>query len=302
VDDETPPAPEPAQRPPGRVSRASAWSKAKGAQATAWAEEARETRASVDVGFRIADREKQVAAGVLAGGVAYRFFFWLLAAALLAGGALGFFNANTVEGATGDRGIAATLANAVGDSVRESEAARWWLVAVGGWLTLWTGYMGAKALVLVHATVWGVPSPRVRNALRASLVFTGAAVALFAAMAGARWLRDETGLVGLLITLFLFAIPFVFWLAASRALPNRAAGWTDLVPGAALVAVGVQALHLFTVFFLGPKLDSATDLYGGIGVATTMLFWLYIIGRLVIAAATLNASLVERREAGPARP
>ncbi len=294
MDDAAPP-PEPAQRPPGRVSRASAWSKAKGAQATAWAEEARETRASVDVGFRIADRDKQVAAGVLAGGVAYRFFFWLVAAALLAGGALGFFDANTVEGATGDRGIAATLANAVGDSVRQSEAARWWLVIVGSWLTLWTGYMGAKALVLVHSTVWGVPSPRIGNALRASLVFTGAAVGVLAAMAGARWLRAEAGVLGLVITLLVFAIPFVFWLGASRALPNRAAGWTDLVPGAVLVAVGVEALHLFTVFYLEPKLSSATELYGGIGVATTILFWLYILGRLVIGAATLNASLVDQR-------
>lgn len=302
MDDETPPAPEPAQRPPGCVSRASAWSKAKGTEATAWAEGARESRASVDVGFRIAARDKHVAAGVLAGGVAYRFFFWLLAGSLLAGGALGFFDTSTVEAATGDDGIAATLADAVGDSVRASGAARWWLVIVGGWLLLWTGYMGAKALVLVHATVWGVPPPRIGNAVRASLVFTGAAVGLFAAMAGARWLRDETGLVGLLITLLLLAIPFVFWLAATRALPNRAAVWTDLVPGAALVAGGVQALHLFTVFFLGPTLDSATELYGGIGVATTMLFWLYIVGRLVIAAATLNASLVERRDAGPATP
>lgn len=302
MDDDTPPAPEPVQKPPGRLSRATAWSKAKGTQVTAWAEEARETRASVDVGFRIADRDKQVAAGVLAGGVAYRFFFWLLAAALVAGGALGFFDADTVETATGDRGIAATLANAVGDSVRASGAARWWLVIIGGWLLLWTGYMGAKALVLVHATVWGVPSPRMRHALRASLVFSGTNVAYLAATAGARWLRGETGAVGILITLFLFAVPFALWLAASHALPHRAANWVDLVPGAALVAVGVQALHLFTVFFLGPRLDSATELYGGIGIATTMLFWLYIVGRLVIAAATLNASLVDRRDAAAAGP
>jgi len=51
-----------------------------------------------------------------------------------------------------------------------------------------------------------------------------------------------------------------------------------------------------------PCLGTATELYGGIGVATTMLFWLHIVGRLVIGAATLNASLVERRDAGPATP
>ena len=35
----------------------------------------------------------------------------------------------------------------------------WWLLLVGGWLVLWTGYLIVKALVLVHAVVWAVPPP-----------------------------------------------------------------------------------------------------------------------------------------------
>ena len=89
-------------------------------------------------------------------------------------------------------------------------------------------------------------------------------------------------------------MPFGFWLAASRALPNRAASWIELAPGAALVAVGLQAMHLFTTYFLGPKLTSATQLYGVIGVATTVLFWFYLGGRLIIAAATLSTSFSDR--------
>ena len=45
-----------------------------------------------------------------------------------------------------------------------------------------------------------------------------------------------------------------------------------LVPGAVLVAVGLEGLHLFTVYFLGPKLASATELYGVLGVVSTTLF------------------------------
>jgi uncharacterized BrkB/YihY/UPF0761 family membrane protein len=93
-------------------------------------------------------------------------------------------------------------------------------------------------------------------------------------------------------------IPFGLRLAASRTLPNRASGWLDLVPGAALIALGLQAMHVFTAFFLGPKLMSATELYGLIGIMTTMLVWFYIAGRLVVAAATLNATSVERRRGG----
>ena len=35
-------------------------------------------------------------------------------------------------------------------------------------------------------------------------------------------------------------------------------------------------MHLFTTYFLGPKLTSATQLYGVIGVTTTILFWFYL--------------------------
>jgi uncharacterized BrkB/YihY/UPF0761 family membrane protein len=88
------------------------------------------------------------------------------------------------------------------------------------------------------------------------------------------------------------------WLGVSTLLPNRAADWKDLVPGALLVACGVEALHLFTVIFLGPKLSSATELYGGIGVATTILLWMYLAGRLVIGAAILDAAMIDRRDGG----
>ena len=54
-------------------------------------------------------------------------------------------------------------------------------------------------------------------------------------------------------------------------------------------------MHLFTTYFLGPKLTSATQLYGVLGVTTTLLFWFYLAGRLIIAAATLNTSYSERR-------
>ena len=61
------------------------------------------------------------------------------------------------------------------------------------------------------------------------------------------------------------------------------------------MAVGIEGLHVFTVYFLGPKLENATELYGVVGVVSTMLFWLYITGRLVIGAATINASLYDQR-------
>ena len=162
---------------------------------------------------------------------------------------------------------------------------------------LWTGYLGAKALVLVHAAVWGVEAPRPRRQWAMSLTFTGTTLAFVAAMSLAARVHAEGHLVALVSDIVSTAIPFAMWLVVSSWLPRRGTGWLDLVPGAVLVAIGAQAFYLFATFFLAPKLANATQLYGLLGIAATVLFWLYVLGRLTIGAATLNASLYENRSA-----
>ena len=174
-------------------------------------------------------------------------------------------------------------------------------VAGGGWLVLWTGYLIVKALVLVHAVVWAVPPPPMKAPLRASLTFSGLALAFVVAIVGAQHLRATSPVAGLLATLAVVLVPLGFWMAVSRRLPHAGISWKDLLPGAVLFAVGVQGLHLFTVFYLSPKLNHATELYGLLGIVGTILFWLYITGRLVVGAATLNASLWEQRSGATRR-
>ncbi len=268
---------------------------------SSWALVARGRYRTVDAGFLVADRDKRVAAGVLAGGVAYRFFFWMLAMSLLTNGALGFLDSHDIQSVLVAQGVDPTIAGSIQDT-RPSDTARWWLLLVGVWLVLWTGYLGAKALMLVHAAVWGIPPPRVRGALLASVVFTGTALTFIASMSAVRSVREELPSVGLLATLALVIVPFTIWLFISRHLPHHDVGLMGLAPGAAVVAVGLEGLHLFTVYFLGPKLDNATELYGVLGIVSTVLFWLYITGRLVIGAATVNASIYEQRTREPEVP
>lgn len=286
----------PAARP-GVGARLFAWSKAMSDGATSWAMAARETHPSVDVGFRLAHRDKRVAASVLAGGVAYRLFFWLLSFSLVTTGALGFADGERAEQVLLDLGVGPVIAAIMSDVSQQSQHARWWLLLVGGWLVLWTGYSGGKALVLVHAAVWGIPPTPIRKPLWASLGFTGSMLAFGASMALVRWVRSESQILGAITTLASVAVPFALWLVASQWLPHRGSGLRGLLPGALVVAVGVHAFYLFTTLFLAPKLDSATETYGAIGVVGTMLFWLYLLGRLVIGGATMNASLYDRRSA-----
>ncbi|HET6642017.1 MAG TPA: hypothetical protein VFG93_01965 [Gaiellaceae bacterium] len=153
--------PTPTQSRPGRLARATAWAKATTRSVTAWAVDARESHASVDVGFRAADCGRRVAAMVLAGGLAYRVFFWLVAVSFLLGGVLGLLNPDGVESALADRGLGARLAGAVAQFARSSDGHEWWLLLVGVWLVLWSGYTCTKALVLAHAAVWHIEPPKV---------------------------------------------------------------------------------------------------------------------------------------------
>lgn len=64
-----------------------------------------ESHISVAVPFRAFERNRNVAASVLAAGVAYRLFLWLLPFALIVGGVLGLGDAATTQEAVSSGGL-----------------------------------------------------------------------------------------------------------------------------------------------------------------------------------------------------
>ena len=239
--------------------------------AVAGARDASTRHVSLAVPFRAAERNRRVAASVLAGGMAYRLFVWLLPLGLILGGALGLMDADSTEEAVAAGGLPAGVVDFIGDVARAAESDWWWLLAVGVPLLIWAGYTGAKALQLLHSLVWDEPPPR-NKPLKSSLAFTGVLCAFMAAAALTWWLRDESSLVGLLAATLATAPLAALWLWASLRLPHRDAPWRALLPGAILVALGAQVLHGLIVEFLAPKLENATTLYGSLGAMTTILF------------------------------
>ena len=209
---------------------------------------------------------------------------------MILGGALGLLDADSTEEALASGGLPAAVVDAIGDVARAAESDWWWLLGIGVPLLLWAGYSGAKAVQLIHSLIWDEPPPRTKP-LTSSLAFTGVLCAFMAAFALTWWLRDEASLKRLLAAALATAPLAALWLWASLRLPHRDASWQALLPGAILVAVGVQVLHVLIVEFLAPKLEKATTLYGSIGAMTTILFFMYFAGRLVVTAPILNSSL-----------
>jgi uncharacterized BrkB/YihY/UPF0761 family membrane protein len=260
------------------------------------ARDAGERHVSVAVPFRAAERNRRVAASVLAGGFAYRLFIWLLPFGLILGGALGLGDADSVEDALAAGGIPAGVVDEIGDVARASDSDWWWLLAIGVPLLLWAGYTGAKALQLIHALVWNEPPPHTKP-LSASLVFTGMSCAFMVAVGLAWYLEDEPWFVGLVAAVLTIAPLTVLWLWTSLLLPHGSATWKPLLPGALLVAVGFQALHGLVINFTVPRLEKATSYYGGLGLIATLLFFMYFAAWLVVTAPVLNSSLHEELRA-----
>jgi uncharacterized BrkB/YihY/UPF0761 family membrane protein len=52
-----------------------------------------------------------------------------------------------------------------------------------------------------------------------------------------------------------------------------------------------KALAGLVVYLLGPKLEKSTSLYGALGVTATILFFMWVVGWIVITAPILNSSL-----------
>ena len=60
---------------------------------------------------------------------------------------------------------------------------------------------------------------------------------------------------------------------------------------------------LVTLFLLQPKLEKASALYGSLRAVTTILFWFYLVGRLVVTSRILNHAVDEEsRERRGRRP
>jgi len=265
---------------------------------------ARSTVPAVDAAYDTSTNDRLVGGSLLAGALAYRMFLWLLPLALVLAGGLGIIGHGD-DDAPGDLasdvGLTAYVSSTVGDAARQADDGRWLLLVLGVFTLAWASASGVKTLRLVHARAWGLPPGAVRFSATGVVGFLGFALLAAALTFVGGWARDASPGLGLTARLSVVVAYGVLWLVASLRLPHAAgAGWTALLPGALLFAFGAQCLHLLTVFYLADKLQHSSELYGALGGAAAVLLWLFLIGRIVVGSAVLNATLWERRQRGPA--
>jgi membrane protein len=90
------------------------------------------------------------------------------------------------------------------------------------------------------------------------------------------------------LMLFFVVVP---WLLTHKEIAPR-----DLVPGAALTALGLVALMVVSRFLMQFWVDLYARDYGGLGVVLAIYFWIALCSGLIVWAAALSPALAERRE------
>ncbi len=261
-------------------------------------EELRPRLPALDAAFNIRDRDKRVAGSVLAGALAFRLFTPLLPLVLLGMVVLGYSSSKDPS-STGEvahnLGIKDSALNTIAHSSQLSGGSRLG-VAAFAIFTLFTASVSAtRAIRAVHSLAWGLPLGRFSRTLGASLAFIGWMIVMAGLWAAGAWARQDLGLLGLIATIALIAAFFGAWLVISMTLPHPPGlPWRAFVPGAIVVALGLEVIHLVTVLYLAHKASQFSAAYGALGTALILLLWLYLLSRLIVASAFMNATLWER--------
>ncbi|HEX7255440.1 MAG TPA: hypothetical protein VF236_05875 [Gaiellaceae bacterium] len=262
---------------------------------------------SVDAAFEMVDRDGEVAGGIIAGALAYRFFIWLLPLALVAVAGLGIAadSANqSPESTAEDLGLDDFVSGSIASAA--SSPNRWYALLVGLPVLLFVTRSVLRVLIGAHRLVWAevraaAPRPTAGATLRLLVLL----VALGAASVAASAVRAWSGGFGVL-SILLIALPYAaIWLVVSLRLPHRDAPAIALVPGALLFGLGLELLHVFGAYVLEPYAINKQGTYGALGAAAALLFAIFLVSRLIVAAAILNATLWDRRvraDTGVERP
>lgn len=240
------------------------------------------------------DRDRRRFGGMLAGGLAFKVFLWLLPYALLVvcivGYAADYADRDPSQMAK-SAGLSSALVTMVAQAVDGSGRGRVFLLVLAIWLTLWSGRGLVRALGVIQTAAWDLPVRSARGTWKGSALLLLFLTAVFSTQFLEGWLYAGTFGTDLLASLTMIAVTSALWVVGGAYLPRpEGVPWTALIPGAVLLGVSMRVIAIVTTVYFADRLARADDLYGSIGIATVFLAWLFILARLIVAATFLNAS------------
>lgn len=259
----------------------------------------------LDVAVSTVVHDASVGGGLLGSALAFRLFLWLLPAGLVVIGGLGFLvPAGAID--TGDPAAGTGVADFMSRALAQTPAlhdTRWYAVVLGVVLLFWASHALAAALNTAVCLEWRIPvrRSRIRGRLTGAAVLT---VALLLALgtAGLAFRLRSASFAGALVADVTMAAFWTWtWWRLQRLMPHPSdVPARRLWPGAILVGVGFQILHVVTISYLSHQIENALSLYRVLGGAASVLLWAYLSTRLITLSIALNVVLLRPDEALPA--
>lgn len=202
----------------------------------------------------------------------------------------------SVSSVAQDLGMSAAMRESIADATGATDSGQIWFLLLGTVLMLISARGVWKALRLASGLAWDVRPERSGSWWRAVL---GTTLILIVAAVYHYLLRPlyRGGLVGDLwaeAAAVAGLCALGVWVCLRLPHPDSAR-WFDMVPGALLLAVGLEGLRLFTDVFLATRLSSANDLYGAVGLGAAFMAFLYIVARCAIGGLAINAEFWRQR-------
>jgi uncharacterized BrkB/YihY/UPF0761 family membrane protein len=270
-------------------------------------ESLRARHASVRIAYEAYERDRRQAGALLAGGLAYRLFLWLLPAALFAIAVVSLFaeaTSTSPEEAADATGMGAALAATVATAVEQSGRGSIYLLVLGGVLMVWAARSAVKGLRLTSAVAWGIRAPAPPRSWMSALVFSGLMFGvLLVPNVLLPFLHGGPFVADILVEALAFVAFVALLVWVQDVMPHpEGIPWRAFVPGAVVCTAGGFVLRLVTDLYFAGRLGRVDDLYGALGIAAVFMAWLYLIGRLLVAMYAVSATrwrAHEREEQGP---
>ena len=261
-----------------------------------WIEAARRRSAALDATFETIERDSEIGGSMLSGALSYRLFVFALPLAFFVVSGLGLLASALgieTQAITSSVGLAGVVTKQVASSASGSSS--WWVVLTSFFVLVYATRVFLRAVAITHSLAWERSAASVKVRSRSLGIFAAALFGQLLLGLGLGAVSHQTVIGGIFaLAAFVFALAGL-WLIISLEVPHSDAGWTDLIPGSLFYAIGFCGVVLFNILILGSLIETKTSTYGALGTAATLLLAFFLVGRVIVGAAVLNATLYERR-------
>lgn len=261
-------------------------------QATEWVDGRRDDGGVVELATQLYERDRDAYGTVLGSALALRMFLFIVPADIAVFGLINLFNLDQWAAPLTETPTTGEVATRV---FAEGWAQSLWIFVSAMVLTLWAGRSLTRVLATCSASSWQLPARDTKLKLKSVAAVSGLFVALLLASMLIGRLRRIGGFPLTAGSWVLVALVVgAGWFLLTMTLPRRTTDPGALLAGALLVAVAFSGLNWFMHIYLPDKIERMSDTYGSLATSMAALGYFFAVGRLLVAAFTVNAVVFER--------